>query len=170
MIDIGKAKRVIVATLGLLVVASCSAKDKTAVILDMIKKGAESAERHHIGDLTALASDDFVALPGRYDVRTVKGILFRAFKYYGNFNILYPRPLVNLDEKSVNATATVYFVIVRKGHVFPGIQELYDDPRQWVEAVGEKADLYQLKLRFFEKNSDWRVKSAHLKPFTGFGF
>ena len=166
----GKAGRFIIVTLGLLIVASCSSKDETAVILDMINRGAESAERHRIGDLVAPASDDFVALPGRYNVRTVKGILFRAFKYYGDFNILYPRPLVNLDETSVNATVTVYFVIIRKGHVFSGIKELYDNPRKWVEAVGEKADLYQLKLRFFEKNSDWRVESAHLKPFTGFGF
>lgn len=67
-------------------------------------------------------------------------------------------------------SATIYFVIMRQNLSLPGLKKLYDNPQQWVEAVGEKADLYQLKLQLSKKDGDWQVKTAYLKPFKGFGF
>ncbi len=163
-------QNIILASLLLTVASSCTLNDDATSIRDMVKKGAELAESHRIGKLIDLTSEDFIAQPGHHNGRTVKGILFRAFQYYGDFNIFYPRPLITIGDNGITASATIYFVIMRQNLSLPGLKKLYDNPQQWVEAVGEKADLYQLKLQLSKKDGDWQVKTAYLKPFKGFGF
>lgn len=163
-------QNIIFATLFLSIVFACSSSDDSTSIRDMVKKGAELAESHRIGKLINLTSKDFIAQPGHHNARAVKGILFRAFQYYGDFNIFYPRPSISVGDDGITASATIYFVILRQNLSLPGLKKLYDNPQQWVEAVGEKADLYQLKLQLSKTDGDWQVKGAHLKPFKGFGF
>ena len=151
-------------------VSACSPKDDVTVIRKIIQKAARSAENHQIADLVGLTAEGFLALPGHHDVRAVKSILFGAFRHYGQFELHYPQPAVDVAADSKDASAVVYFLIVRRNQSIPGLKELYNDPRRWLEAVGEKADLYQLKLQLKKKDGDWLVQQAHLEGFKGTGF
>jgi hypothetical protein len=151
-------------------ISACSPKDDVTVIRKIIQKAARSAEDHHIADLMDLTAGDFMALPGHYDVRMVKSILFGVFKRYGQFRIHYPQPAVDVTADGRDASTIIYFLIVRRNQSIPGLKELYNDPRRWLEAVGEKADLYQLKLQLKKKDGDWLVQQADLEGFKGTGF
>ena len=155
--------------LGLLVFA-CTGKDDAATVRQLIEKSVRSAEEKHIGDLMDLADENFVAMPGHYDAGTVRTILFSAFRHYGKFKIYYPEPTVEILSDGGSAAVTLYFVIVRQNQVIPGLKEFYDDPRRWLERVGEKADLYQLELRLSKKDERWKVQWAQLEGFKGAGF
>jgi len=151
-------------------VLACGPKDDVTVIRKVIQKAARSAEDHHIADLVDLTTEGFLALPGHYDVHAVKNILFGAFKHYGQFELLYPQPAVDMAADSKDASAVIYFLIVRRNQSIPGLKELYNDPRRWLEAVGEKADLYRLKLQLKKKDGHWLVQQAYLEGFKGTGF
>ncbi|MGD8844024.1 MAG: hypothetical protein PVI54_00865 [Desulfobacteraceae bacterium] len=60
--------------------------------------------------------------------------------------------------------------INRQNQAIPGLKALYDNPRKWFEAVGEKADLYQLELDLVNDGGDWLVGRARLEGFKGTGF
>ena len=156
------------AGLGLLIPA-CAAKDDSAAIRQLVEKGASMAEDKRIGDLMDLADEGFVAMPGHHDAGTVRAILFSAFRQYGKFKIHYPRPAVEIISDTM-AAATLYIVIVRQNQTIPDLRELYNDPRRWLERVGETADLYQLKLQLFKRDGRWRVQQAQLESFKGAGF
>ena len=64
----------------------------------------------------------------------------------------------------------MYVLIVKKDRVVPDLKDLYDDPKSWLETVGENADLYQLKLELVKTDGRWRVRKAHLEVFKGTGF
>lgn len=164
------AQIIIWSTYLFLSIAACSSNDDAAAIGKLVTKGVDLAEKHDIGSLMDLTAKHFFAMPGNHNARAVKGILFQTFKYYEKFHILSPKPLISIDEKHINAAVTVYFVIVRQKHDLPGIGELYNDPKQWVETIGEKADLYQIKLEMTKQSGSWQVTQAHLKPFKGYGF
>ena len=148
--------------------SACSEKDDVEVIRQRIQKGAGLAEQKKISDLMALTTDGFTADPGGHGPRSVKGILLRAFMHYGKFKLHFPQPGVELAGDGIRADATVHFLIVREDQAIPGLKELYDDPRQWIETVGEKADLYQLKLSWVKEGGDWLVETAHMEGFKGF--
>jgi hypothetical protein len=150
----------------LLTLISCSAKDDAGAIRKLIENSAAVAEKHQISELMQLTTEDFNASPGNHDKRTVRGILFGYFKRYGQFAIHYPRPSVDVTDGS-RASAMIYFMILSKERTLPGLKELYDDPLQWIEQVGEKAELYQLRLDLVKKNADWRVRQAHIERFKG---
>jgi hypothetical protein len=149
---------------------ACGRKDDGAAIQDMIAKGAELAEKHEIGDLMRLTAEGFTATPGPHSAAQVRGILFAAFRHYGVFDIHYPRPIVTVDENGNSGSAYLYFIIVSRGRAIPGLKELYDDPRQWLQTASEKADLYKLELDLIKKKGDWRVRQATLDGFKGWGF
>jgi hypothetical protein len=153
-----------------LVVSGCGRSDDAATIRKMIVQAADLAERHDIADLMDMTADGFSASPGDHDARSVRGILFVAFKHYGSFTIRYPRPSVEVDPRAGTAMAAVYFMIVSRNRPMPDFKELYENPQQWLEQAGEKADLYQLKLELVGSKGDWRVKKAELAPFKGLGF
>lgn len=154
----------------LFLVATCSSKDDAAAIRKLIDKGANLAAEKQIGDLMRLTTDGFTAGPGDHDARRVKGILFVAFQHYGNFSIRYPSPTVELEEDGKKAKAAVYFVIVSQDKEIPSLKELYNNPREWIEAASEKADLYELKLDLVKDSGDWLIQRAVLEGFKGYGF
>ncbi len=147
------------------VFASCSQKDDAQLVRDIIGKCARLAEQKQIGGLLDFVSEDFQAQPGRYDTRSVKGVLFATFQRYGRFEIHYPRPVVKISPDGNEAEAAVFFLIVVQDRSIPGLKELYEDPQGWLEAVGEKADLYQLELHWVKANGKWLVRRAYLERF-----
>ena len=154
----------------LFILTACSKEDDTEQILTLIKEGAKLAEKHNAAGLLELTTQDFVARPGKHDGREVRRILWFTFNHYGNFKVLYPEPSVDLEESGREASAKVYFMIVKKERSIPKLKDLYRDPRGWLEEVGETADLYRLKLEFLKNNGDWLVRSVLLEPFRGVGF
>jgi len=149
---------------------SCSSKDDTDVIRQLVKQGAIFAEKHDIGGLMKLTSEDFLAMPGQHDHRGVRRILWMAFRHYEEFKVIYPEPSVELEPSGLDAFAKIYFMIIKKDRSFPKLKELYKDPQGWLEEVGENIDLYRLKLELLKKNGDWLVRRVHLELFRGLGF
>ena len=154
----------------LLLLTACGKKDDTEAVRDLIKKGAELAQKHAVGDLMELTTEDFSASPGTRDAGEVKKILFLAFQHYGVFEIHYPRPSVSFGREEGRAGTVLYFVIVRRDQPFPELKELYRDPERWIEAAREKADLYRLQLDLRKAGDDWKIQKAHLEGFKGYGF
>lgn len=147
--------------------SACASDDETSVIRNTIQDGAALAEKHDIRALTRYLTPDFTARPGDLGPKALRGVLFRAFQSYGNFKIYYPRPLVDVGDSNTSAEATVYFVILRKDHVLPGLKALYDDPEEWMAAVSRKADLYELELTFTKKSGSWKVRRVRMNPLKG---
>jgi hypothetical protein len=157
-------------TITLLSLASCSPKDSVREIRDLIKEAASLAEAHDVREMMKLTTQDFLALPGKLDHREAKRVLWMTFKHYGKLEVIYPHPTVHLDADGHGGTASVPFLIVKKGHSFPHLQELYDDPQRWLEQAGEVADLYRFKLQLVKADGRWLVRQALLEKFTGLGF
>jgi len=154
----------------LLFFPSCSKEDEAEKIRSLIKEGVELAEKHDPSGLIKFTTEDFLAQPGQHGSREVRRILWFAFNHYGHFRIIYPEPSVDLGPKGREASARVYFVIVKKEQSTPKVKDLYKDPKGWIEEVGDSADLYRLSLQLSKENGDWLVKRALLEPFRGTGF
>ena len=149
---------------------ACSDIDDVTAIRELIKKGATMAEGHDIGGIMDLTTEDVVAHPGQMNRREIKGILWRAFRHYGKLKVLYPKPSVDVSAKDHTAACKAYLLIVKKDRSLPDLDEFYDDPKRWLETVGENADLYQMKLEMIKTEGKWWAKQAHLEGFKGFGF
>jgi hypothetical protein len=150
--------------------AACSQKDDFQVIRELIKEGAELAEEHNVSGIMELTTEDVVALPGHHNRLAIKRILFSVFMHYGKLKVLYPKPSVDLSTTDNSATCTIYLLIVKKDRTIPDLKDLYEQPRRWLETVGENADLFQIKLQLLKKDGKWLVKQAHLEGFKGLGF
>jgi hypothetical protein len=149
---------------------SCGKGDDVQAIRELIDKGAALGEKHDIGGLMKLATEDFLALPGEVDRRSAKAILWRAFKYYGAFKILHPLTDVAVESDGKKASARLPFLIVREDVSFPNLKDLAQDPKRWLEEVGGNADLYSLDMELVKENGEWFVHRALLKRFTGRSF
>ena len=149
---------------------ACSQEDDVAAIRVLIQRGAGLAEAHDISGMMALTTEDISAQGGTYNRLEIKRILWSALMHYGQMNILYPKPSVDLFNENHQASCEMFFLIVRKERVVPDLKDLYDDPQGWLETVGGNADLYQLKLDMRKTDSGWRVSKAHIEPFRGIGF
>ena len=150
--------------------AACSKKDPSVAIGKLIKKGTELAEQHKSRDLMKLTTENFSAHSGAYDKNHVRGILFAAFKHYGRFKVLYPSPSVDISEDGNTAQAVIYVTIFSQDKPIPGLKDLYNDPEKWLEAASEKADLYQLELDLIIEDKDWKVRTAEIEGYKGWGF
>ncbi|MBT8331474.1 MAG: hypothetical protein KJP06_04005 [Deltaproteobacteria bacterium] len=153
-----------------LVTSACSQQDDAAAIRALVQKGASLAEAHDINGLMELATTDIVGLPGAYNRPAIKRIIWSALKHYGQIKILYPQPSVTLSAEDDQALCGIYFLIVKKERVMPELKDLYNDPRGWIEMVGDNADLYQLNFEMLKKEGRWRVRKARLETFKGSGF
>ena len=153
-----------------LAASACSPEDDAAAIRALVQKGAALAETHEINGLMELATADIVGLPGAYNRPAIRHIIRSALKHYGQIKILYPKPSVELSPENNSASSSIYLLIVKKEQTYPGLKDLTDDPKQWLETVGENADLYQVNLEMVKKDGDWLVKQAHLEVFRGLGF
>ena len=150
--------------------AACSQKDDVQAIRGLIKDGAKLAEDHDVSGIMELATEDVVALPGHHNRLEIKRLIFAALMHYGKLKVLYPKPSVDLSTTDNSATGMIYLLIVKKDRVIPDLKDLYNDPRRWLETVGENADLFQIKLQLLKKSGKWLVKQAHLEGFKGLGF
>jgi len=164
------AKTSVCFIIAILFLFSCSGSDDEEAILNLIKQGAKLAEEQSVSDLMEFTSDDFIAMPGRHDRRKVKRILWLVFKHYKKFKILYPEPSIEIEEKGSKAAAKIYFMIVKRDRSFPELEDFIKDPQGWVEEVGEKADLYQLDLKFSKSSGDWLINGAKARSFKGYRF
>jgi hypothetical protein len=161
---------VVLLSVSLIGLDSCSSRDEETAVRELVKKGATLAEEQEIGGLMKLTTEDFLALPGELGRQETRRILFLAFRHYRDFKILYPRPSVELKPDKHSASAVFPFLIVKKETVFPKLKELYEDPQRWLDAVGENADLYRFKLECAKQNGEWLVKQARVERFTGISF
>jgi len=150
--------------------AACSQKDDVQVIRELIKDGAKLAEDHNVSGIMELATEDVVALPGHHNRIEIKRIIFAALMHYGKLKVLYPKPSVDLSTTDNSATCMIYLLIVKKDRTIPDVKDLYEEPRRWLETVGENADLFQIELQLLKKDGMWRVNQAHLEGFKGLGF
>ena len=154
----------------LFLAAACSLKDDVQVIRELIKDGAKLAEDHNVSGIMELATEDVVALPGHHNRLEIKRIIWAALMHYGKLKVLYPKPSVDLSTTDNSATCMIYLLIVKKDRTIPDVKDLYEEPRRWLETVGENADLFQIKLQLLKKDGMWRVNQAHLEGFKGLGF
>ena len=155
---------------GLILSLACGKGDDVQAIRKLIDKGAALGEKHDIGGLMKLATEDFSALPGEVDRRTAKAILWRAFQYYGAFKVLYPLPKVAVESGGKKASASFPFLMVRENVSFPKLKDLAHDPKQWLQEVGKNADLYALDMELVKEDGEWLVHGVVLKRFTGRSF
>ena len=149
---------------------ACNNKDDVEQIRSIIKSAAALAESHDISGLLDLTSEDVKAMPMNLGRNGIRGILWRAFKYYGQISVLYPRPKIEVQQDRDIASARFPFLIVKTEQPIPNLEKLRNDPKAWVDAIGETADLYRLQLELFRQDSLWRVSHVVLEHFTGFGF
>jgi hypothetical protein len=141
-----------------------------SAIRGLIAKAVESAEKHEIGEIIDLTTEDFQAIPGKLNRKATAGVLWRTFRHYGDMKIVYPQPGVDLEPEGGKAKASFPFMIVKKEHAFTDLEKLREDPVRWIEAVGESADLYRLGLQLTREGGDWLVGKATLERFKGIGF
>jgi hypothetical protein len=156
--------------LALLLIPCCGEKDDVTAIRSLIKKGAGHAEKHEIDGILKLASENLRVLPGDVDLREVRRILWLAFRHYGDLKVIYPRPAVEIEKDANHASAQFPFLIVKRDQSIPKLNELVNEPQKWVQEVGERADLYRLKLRLSKSSGEWLVNHAEIEGFTGLGF
>lgn len=149
---------------------TCSQKDDVQLIRGLIKEGAALAEDHNVSGLMELTTEDVVAFPGHHNRLEIKRIIFAALMHYGKLKVLYPKPSVDLSTTNNSATCMIYLLIVKKDRTIPDLKDLYEEPRRWLEKVGENADLYQVKLQLLKKDGKWLVNQTHLEGFKGLGF
>lgn len=153
------------------IILSCAEKeDDIALILNLIQKAEVLAEEHDTGKLMEFTSKDFKAQDGRLNRQQVRKFLWLSFRRYGNFNLLFPEPAVEVSKNKKSATAIVHFLVVKKEQPLPDLKKLYKDPERWLEEVGELADLYRLNLMFLKKDDKWLVNTAKIEPYRGLGF
>ena len=150
--------------------SSCSEQDDTKAIRNVIDAAARCAEDHDVGGVLDLALESVRADPGDLDRNGIKGILWRAFQYYGPIKILYPRPDIEVIEGARQAIAVVPFLVVKKEQSYPKLEQLKDDPLAWLDEVGANADLYRLQMKWTGENGKWLVRHVLLERFTGLGF
>ena len=151
--------------------SSCSEqKDDVAIILSLIEKGEALAEEHETGKLMEFTSTDFKAQDGRLNRQQVRKFLWLTFRRYGNFNLLFPEPAVEISDNKKAATVMVHFLVVKKEQRIPDLEKLYKEPERWLKEVGEIADLYRLNLKFLKKDDKWLVNAAKIEPYRGLGF
>ena len=150
--------------------AFCAPKDDERVLRELVENAARLGEEHDIRGIMELTTEDFRAMPGDMDRQGAKRILFMAFRHYGELRVVHPRPKVDLRTEEGGPYVSFPFMIVKKDRTLPELKEFYDDPRGWVEKVGEKADLYRFRLEVVKVKGDWLVRRAYLERFTGTGF
>lgn len=165
-------RRWAILTAGILMLAlsSCTPKDDERALRELVEKAALLGEKHDIGGIIDLTTEDFRAMPGDMDRQGAKRILFMAFRHYGELKVVHPRPNVDLESREGGPSVSFPFMIVKKDRTLPELKELYNDPKGWVEKVGGKADLYRFSLKVVKVKGDWLVRRAYLERFTGTGF
>lgn len=148
--------------------SSCEEQDDETAIRQLISRAASLAERHELGELMRITTPHVTARPSGMIRAEIKGALLIAFRRYGQFSIEHPRPSVEVEEDGVEASADLPFLVVRDNRKVPDLKDLYDDPQNWLEQVGELADLYFLDLELIKNDDDaWRVEGVRIRGTRG---
>lgn len=136
----------------------------------MVAQGAAAAEAHDICAILNLATPDVRARPMDLDRQGIRAALWQSFNYYGPLKVLYPRPIVDVDD-SANTASTVFpCLILKKEQPLPDLEDLRGNPAAWLDAIGETADLYRLRLQLTKQDGDWLADEVWLEQFDGVGF
>ena len=117
-----------------------------------------------------LATEDIVGQPGAHNRAAIRRIIGLALKHYGQIKIVYPKPSVPLLAEDNRASCGIFLLIAKKDRTIPDLKDLYNDPKGWIETVGDNADLYQLDLEMRKTNGRWRVREVRLEIFKGSSF
>ena len=141
----------------------CDKSDDEKQIRALVEQAARAAEKHDISGLLKLTTKKFIAMPGERNRRDVKGLLFVAFRRYGEMAVEMPRPTVNLDKSGQFAEVDTPFVIRRKGSTLPDLKDLYHDPEGWTAQLDKMADLYDLHLWLIKEGDTWLVRQVRLQ-------
>ncbi|MBT8356220.1 MAG: hypothetical protein HKO79_11950 [Desulfobacterales bacterium] len=150
---------------------SCAEKeDDVTLILGLVQKAEILAEEHDTGKLMELTTKEFKAQDGKMPRQQVRKFLWLCFRRYGQFDLLFPEPAVEISDNKQTATVVVHFLVVKKEQPIPDLEKLYKDPERWLEEVGELADLYRLNLEFLKKDDKWLVNAAKIESYRGLGF
>ena len=80
------------------------------------------------------------------------------------------RPVIRRLGRAQPYPTSFPFLIVKKGHNLPDLEKLRDDPKAWLEQIGENADLYRLRRLLTKQRGNWFVDRAVLERFSGLGF
>ena len=150
--------------------AACTDSDDAQQIRALIDEGASLAEAHDVGAILKLATADVRAMPMDLDRRGIRAVLWRTFNHYGPLAILYPRPAIEINAAAGRATAEVPLLLLKKEVEMPGLDGLRSNPLAWIEAVGDQADLYRLRLQWTKDDRQWLVDMAVVERFDGTGF
>jgi hypothetical protein len=153
------------------IISSCAQKeDDVALIRSLVQKAEVLAEEHDTGKLMEFTSKDFKAQDGRLNRQQVRKFLWLSFRRYGQFDLLFPQPAVEISDTKQSATAIIHFLVVKKEQPIPNLEKLYKDPQRWLQEVGEVADLYRLNLKFLKIDDKWLVNASKIEPYRGLGF
>jgi hypothetical protein len=148
----------------------CSSSSDEEQIRKLIDQMVDLAEKHDIGGLEDLASEDLVVRPWSMRRGEFKRWLFVAFRRYGDFKLHFPRPGVEIDEQQGTATASIYFLMLSGGKAVPDLQELKDRPDEWLDKAMNLTNLFKLTLGLSKIDGDWLVSAAHFKRLKGLSF
>jgi len=148
----------------------CSSSSDEEQIRQLIDSMVDLAEKHDIGGLEDLATDNLHVRPWGLGRSEFKRWLFIAFRRYGQFKLLFPRPSVELDEQQGTAFADIYFLMIGAQQKFPDLESLRDQPEEWLDRAMTGSRLFKLTLDLTRQDGDWKVSSAHFKRLKGLGF
>jgi len=148
----------------------CPGSNDEAAIRGLLEQAEQLAEKHAVGDLLELATNDFTVSPRGKNRREVKHILFWAFKRYGNFSLYSPRASLEIDPEGQTADATVHYLLVKSKKNMPDLESLADDPEAWLARASEMANLFRVKLHLCKTDDGWLFASAVFQCFRGTGF
>jgi hypothetical protein len=144
--------------------------DDEQQIRALIEQAADAAERHDLGAVMDLTAEDVRVRPRNLGRKDIKRYLFVAFRRYGNFSLLYPRPDVEIEPDARTARAGVAVLLVSAGQSTEELDKLRDDPETWLRRAGDMANLFRMQIHFAKKEGDWLVQDVRLEGFRGFGF
>jgi len=145
-----------------LLLGACGKQDDAEAIRALIREGTLLAEKHDVAGIMKLTTPEFRALPGEMDGREARKYLLYAFLRYKEFKLVYPRPVVEIQAGGEGAEASFPFLILQKDYSIPDLKDLAQHPEDWLQQLGDKADLYRLRLEFTRSGGEWRVRRAHL--------
>lgn len=136
-----------------------------AQIRALVTEAVELAEKHDSSALVELTANEFVAEPGNRNRQDVSGILLIAFRRYGQFEVKHPDYSVSIDENGRDASATIPFLLVKKGQQNKAdFDALSADPRSWVDAAtGALGDPYTLEIEFKKLRDEWKVNRVRIR-------
>lgn len=157
---------VILALISLVALAGCDEPTSDEEqIRALVTEAVDLAHKHDSGGLVELTTNEFEANPGSRNRNDVSGILLIAFRRYGTFEVKHPDYSVSIDENGRDASATIPFLIIKKGQQNEAdFDSMTADPKSWVEAATSAlGDPYTLVIDFKKLRDEWKVNAVTIR-------